>query len=140
MHHPWRTFRHLVGWTLHWTDLPDGTLAKTDFRARTVTLTTGLTQAERRCTIAHENEHIARGPAPASYEHRDELEVRKATARRMIPLPALVEAMLWSLDDHEIAHELWVDVATVQDRLHFLTAEESLELNRRLDSAELRIP
>lgn len=141
MHHPWRAFRHLVDWTLHWAHLPDGVLGLTDFRARTVTLAYGLTQAERRCTIAHETEHIRRGPvACSSLVAREERIVDEAAARKLITLEALADAMVWAYDDHEAADELWVDVATVRARLATLTDGETAALNRRLDAAELLIP
>ena len=65
-HHPWRALRSLTDWTLHWRDLGDDLLGETDHHHRTVTLTTGMTQAQRRSTIAHEVAHIERGPVPAS--------------------------------------------------------------------------
>jgi hypothetical protein len=139
MWHPWRRLRELAHITLHSADLPDGALGYTDCTT-TIVLTTGLTQAERRCTLDHELVHIERGPAPHWLEAREERTVNEITARRMIPFDALADAMVWSFDDHELAEELWVDVDTVRNRLAALTDEESAELNRRLDAAEARIP
>lgn len=141
MHHPWRAFRHLVDWTLHWShDLPEDRQGEVDFEAQTVTIAHGLTQAERRCTIAHETQHILRGPAPAYLEAREERAVNEAAARLLIPVEALAEALLWSYDEHEVAEELWVDVDTVQARLAGLTADEQQLLNERLDAGELELP
>lgn len=136
MHHPWRAFRALVDWTLHWRPLPDGLLGYTDFTARSVVLDTRLTQVERRCTIAHETEHILRGPAHPRHRARDERAVDDAAARKLIPLEALAEALVWSYDDHELAEELWVDLATVRARLKGLTDEETALLNERVDRRE----
>jgi hypothetical protein len=66
--------------------------------------------------------------------------VRAAAAKRLIPFEALVDAMVWSGDDHELADELWVDVATVRDRLASLTRRECEEITRRMERAELRHP
>jgi hypothetical protein len=99
-----------------------------------------MTLAERRSTIAHEVEHITRGPAYIGYERREELAVCKAAAERLITFEALVDAMVWSGDEYELAAELWVDVGTVRDRLRSLSPWESAELSRRMERAELRHP
>jgi hypothetical protein len=141
MHHPWRRFRHLVEWTLRWSDrLPLDVRGETDFDRKMVTLASGLTQAERRCTIAHETEHAVRGPVPDFYWPREERAIDETVARRLITLDALVDALLWARDDHELAEELWVDVATVRARLASLTDEETAIVNCRLDAAEVRTP
>lgn len=140
MWHPWRALRELTHVTLHWQDLPEGLLGVTDHPSQTIVLTTGLTQAERRCVLDHELEHIRRGPVPGWLQPREEAAVDDISARRLIPFADLVSAMLWSHDDDEAAHELWVSVDVVRARLHGLTALETTELNRRLDEAELRLP
>jgi hypothetical protein len=99
-----------------------------------------MTLAERRSTIAHEVEHITRGPAHVGYERREELAVCRATAKRLITFEALVDAMVWSGDEYELAAELWVDVGTVRDRLRSLSPWESAEISRRMERAELRHP
>lgn len=138
MHHPWRAFRDLVEWTLHWRPMPEGILGVTDFTARTVTLDTRLTQAERRCTIAHETQHINRGPVPASavYRSREERYVDQAAARQLIDIRALGEAIAWSESHAEAAEELWVDEATLRARLAHLHPSEKAYLKRRLAEVE----
>lgn len=133
MHHPWRRFRELVDWTLHFAYLPDGILGLTDFGARTVTIAQGLTQAERRCTIAHETEHIHRGPVPAFYRAREEEAVDCNVARQLIEIRALGDALAWAHNEHEAAEELWVDVATLRARLRHLHPCERHYLRRRLE-------
>lgn len=141
MHHPWRAFGNLTSWTLRWShELPEEIVGEVDFDARTVTLAHGLTQAERRCTIAHETQHILRGPVGAGVVAREERLVDREAARLLIPLEALAEALLWSYDEYEVAEELWVDVATVRARLANLTSDEQRQLNERLDAAELQLP
>lgn len=140
VHHPWRAFRELTQVTLRWMQLPEGLLGFTDYAASTVTVACGLTQAERRCTIAHETEHVRRGPVTARLEEREERHVDDIVSRRLISFAALAQAMLWARDAEELADELWVDVRTVRARLRGLTPQESIELNRRLGEGELRIP
>lgn len=130
----------MVDWTLRWADLPDGALGETDWGTRTITLTKGLTQAERRSTLTHELEHVARGPVPTYRQAREERAVDEAAARRLITFDRLADALVWSIDENELAELLHVDVDTVVARLSTLTSGESSELMRRLDEAELRNP
>lgn len=133
MHHPWRTFREFSEWTLHWRRLPDGLLGITDHRLKVVTLALGMSQAQRRCTIAHETEHIKRGPAPRLLVEKDEHWVRKDTARLMLgDIVAVGEALAWAVDLREAADELWVDVDLLEDRLRHLHPAERGYLQRRL--------
>lgn len=125
---------------MRWADLPPDQLGCADFESQTITLAKGLTQAERRSTCWHEVQHLLRGPVPPHLEAREERVVEDRTARDLIPFSALVQAMLWSRDDWEIADELTVDVGLVRARLEGLSAEESDALERALDEAELLSP
>lgn len=132
-HHPWRAFRDLVDWTLVWAPLPFGVWGQTDFEARVVTLAPGLSQAERRCTIAHETEHILRGPVPVAYEAREELEVDRNVARLLLPdVRVIGEALAWAHNVHEAADELWVDQEILRARLKHLHPSERAYLKSRL--------
>lgn len=133
--HPWRRFRALVDWTLLWVDLPDGMLGFTHHPTKTVVLALGMNQAERRCTIAHETEHILAGPPAPGLEGRDELRARRNAAQALLPdIRAIGDAMAWSQGClHQAADELWVDVDTLRDRLRFLShPAERAYLRRRL--------
>ena len=138
MFDPWRALRALAHVTLVWHE--GGPAGWTHFPTATISLRRGMTLAERRSTIAHEVEHITRGPAHVGYERREELAVCTAVAKRLITFEALVDAMVWSGDEYELAAELWVDVGTVRDRLRSLSPWESAELRRRMERAELRHP
>lgn len=101
---------------------------------------TGLTQAERRSTLAHELVHAARGDTACCtgwHEGKQERRVSEIAARRLIPLTRLVEALLWSMDELELAEELWVDVDTVRSRLATLTPGERAEIDARLWAREV---
>lgn len=115
--------------------LPGGLLGLTDHASRTIRLHSSQSQAERRCTIAHELEHVARGPMPADpvLAVREESAVEQATARALIELGALGEALAWSLDRHEVAEVLWVDVDTLLTRLTHLHPSKRHYLMRRLE-------
>lgn len=136
MHHPWQAFRELVDWTLHWRPLPPGRLGLTDYLEMTVTLAPGLTQAQRRCTIAHETEHIRRGPTmlPHLRAREEEETIDRNVARQLIGIRELGEALAWSDDEHQVADELWVDVDILRARLRGLHPAERHYLTRRLQA------
>ena len=116
-------------WTLYWRDLGDeDLLGRTDFDSRTVTLAKGMTQAQRRSTIAHETAHIERGPVPAFLQPREEAQVDQLAARRLISFDALAAAAVWAHTVEELAEELWVDVDTMLCRLRHLHPSERTKI------------
>lgn len=138
MHHPWRVFRSLVGWRLHWShDLPEDQMGEVDFNAQTVTLAHGLTQAERRCTIAHETQHIIRGPVLEHLQDREEIAADRLAARLLMPdVRVIGEAMAWAHNLSEAADELWVDEPMLRARLGGLHPSERGYLRSRLAELE----
>ena len=91
-----------------------------------------LLQAERRSVLAHELEHVARGPFPCWATEREEAIVSESAARKLIRLDDLAAALAWSLDPHEVAHELWVDIPLLYARVQRLTDAETHYLCARL--------
>ena len=111
-----------------------GDMGFTDHEASIISLRLGMSQAERRCTVLHEVLHAERGPALETLYDREELRVRRETARLLLPDIKLVgEAMAWSLSTEEAADELWVDVGVLRDRLASLHPAERHFLRRRLE-------
>lgn len=114
-------------------------LCPRDLRGR-VTLAASIAMSDRfdhlACTLTHEIIHLERGPAPqdAYFGAVEEQLVGILAARRLIPLPALVDALAWvgSEDHHDLADELWVDVDTLRTRLQHLTPEERAHITREL--------
>ena len=78
-----------------------------------------LYQAERRCVIEHEMIHLERGEHCAQDE-AVEARTDREVARRLIPMPALMDAMAWSDHIEEIADELWVTPEVAQARIDSL--------------------
>ncbi|PZQ46418.1 MAG: hypothetical protein DI570_26980 [Phenylobacterium zucineum] len=136
MHDPWREFHTLSDWALRWGRLPSDLIGVTDFGARTVTLDSRMLQAERRCTLAHEVEHIRLGPAPADavLAAREEAAIDRAVARKLIGIGELADALAWTSSPAEAAQELWVDEDTLAARLRHLHPAEVHYLRRRLQS------
>lgn len=142
LHHPWRVFSRLTDWKLEWGELPDGKYGHTCHETQKVTIALGLSQAERRCTIAHETQHILRGPVPEHLEMREELLVDRLAARLLVPsMRTLVDALVWAHGGVEdAADELWVDDLMLSVRLSALWKRERDYLNRRLDEVMLLVP
>ena len=132
MHHPFHALKQLPDWEVSFESLPDGMMGYTDWDSQTIVLSKDLGQAERRCTIAHELEHIRRGPVAEGGEAREERLVDEVVARQLIGIRELGEAMAWSQHVEEVAEDLWVDVDTVRVRLASLHPSERAYLKRRL--------
>jgi Zn-dependent peptidase ImmA (M78 family) len=108
----------------------------------TIWIAHGLSQAERRSTVTHESVHAERGDEACCtewHESKQERLVNEAAARRLIPTAKLVDALLWTLDESELAEDLWVDLDTVRTRLATLTAAEKADIDLRLRAAERNI-
>lgn len=138
MFDPWRRLGELANWTLKWALLPADILATTCHATFTIQMDRRLLQAERRSTLAHELEHVERGPLPAdpTLAAREERWVEEAAARKMITLEALGEALAWAHDWHELADELWVDVKLAKARVEHLHPSERHYLRRRLGNTQ----
>lgn len=134
--HPWRALRALTHLTYEEADLPDDTLALTHFGEHRIQISRDLLQAERRAALTHELIHLERGPFAACYVEQEERAVEAEAARRLIPLDALADALLWSWNEAELADELWVDEATVRTRLDGLTADEQAWIEDRMRCRE----
>ena len=127
--HPWRELRALTHVVVHFADLHPGTWGATDGTDR-IWLDRRLLQVERRCTLAHELEHIRRGHHGCQ-EPAVERAVAAAAARYLLPDPrAIARALVWARGHVVVAaDELWVDEDTLRARLdvrHLHPAERVL--------------
>lgn len=132
---PWHRLRALRGWELRWhrpEDDPDAGF--TLFEDKVISLRTNLTWAERRCTLLHECLHAERGPTLVGVlGEREELRVRRETARLLLPSVAdIAEVLAWTDSVHEAAAELLVDDDLLRDRLRWLDKDEHAYLGERL--------
>lgn len=93
----------------------------------------------------HELVHLERGPAVRGYGAREELEVSKEAARRLLPdIRGVGEALAWAARGREFdaacldeaADELWVDRGTLRVRLEHLHPAERAYLKRRLEETD----
>jgi len=131
MYHPWRRLRALVELNLLWVDT-DAYMGRIDYCTSEIRLAIGMTQAERRCTLAHELVHHERGPCAPGDEEREERIVDREAARRLIDIRKLGETLAWSRSCDEAADELWVDVPTLVARMKGLHPAERHYLHERL--------
>lgn len=100
--------------------------------SRVIALDSRLTQAERRCTLAHELVHLERGDdgrcASAWHESKLEVQVHQVAARRLIHAADLALALILHEHPADQADELWVDELTLAARLAGLSTAEALEI------------
>lgn len=121
------------GWRLAWVDLPGRTVGETCWTTRTITIDPRIPAAARRCTLTHELVHVERGPIPApAYQAREEVAVERETARRLIGLHDLAEALAESDQPGHVAELLDVDLDTLAARLSALDPDEHAYLCERL--------
>ncbi|WP_208379071.1 ImmA/IrrE family metallo-endopeptidase [Cumulibacter soli] len=134
--HPWRALRALTNVTLDRHDAAEEAHGWTEWSSPPrITLREDLLQAERRSTLTHELVHLERGPLAGEMvlDAREEETVEREAARRLISLEQLVYALQWSSNEHELAEDLWVDVAMIRARFRALTPFEERHIQRRLD-------
>lgn len=143
MHHPnpWADAaqREVV---IHHIWLPDHIDALWVPDVNTILLNDRLNQAERRSALAHELAHIDLEHDPAAAAETawaQEVAADHVAARALIPIDNLVEAILWSQDESEVADVLWVDDATVRTRLAGLTEAEKHTIDTVLRDREWEV-
>lgn len=139
--HAWRRMRDLgPAWTLRWADeLPSDVYGYTDFRTKTITLATGMSFEERRCTITHEVEHARRGPGSSHAVLREEVVVDRRSSRLLLPcVREVADSLIFHHGQYEdAAEDLWVDPWTLEVRLASLRGPEQDYLNERLAEVTL---
>lgn len=126
--HPWRRLGRLKRLNLIFTDdLPPYLRGATD--GGRIWMRSNLSQVERRCTLAHELEHVDRGHTSCQPPGVESI-VDHAAARFLLPDPRVVaDAMVWAHDMDEAADFLWVTPRVLYARLD----------RRRLHPAEVAI-
>lgn len=132
MYHPWRELGRLAEWTIRFVTLPRGVRAECHWAACQILMDRRLTQVERRSALAHELEHVHRGPFPRHAKAKEEAAVNAAAARKLVDLHALGEALAWARHESEAADELWIDIPTLRARLTHLRPAELRYLRGRL--------
>lgn len=139
--HPWHRVRDMDDVRVIFVDLPDGVMGFCDHDKRTIWITNGLKQRERRAVLEHELTHLDRGRVCGHFETEEERAVEIATARTLIPLAPLLDALKWSRDMHEVASEIWVPVDLLVVRWAHLHPSERPHIQAALAAvAELHAP
>lgn len=119
VYHPWRHLRRLfsdgAGTTLSFEPTPGDKPAWYSPGSDHILMRPDLLQVERRCSLAHELAHKDLGhsgtctyPDARRQGARAELAADRLAARRLIALPAFIDALCWSDDRAEVADILWV--------------------------------
>ena len=101
-------------------------------RRRVILLEVDRAIHERRCDLSHALAHLDLNHVIASgvYSAREELAASKEAARRLISIPALADALLWSTHPPELAELLRVDNELLRLRLRYLHPAERHYLRR----------
>jgi hypothetical protein len=129
---PWRVLRELAHVELRFHD--GGPMGRTTHSTQTISLRSDLTWEERRCTVAHECQHIENGPQPYGLRAKEEERVRRDTALLMIPeIRPVADAIAWALSEEEAARELGVDIYVLRYRLKHMSPMERSWLRHRLE-------
>lgn len=135
--HPWRALRELDRVAVSWrSDLPHTVHAVTNGH-NIIWMAKNLLQVERRCALQHELVHIELGHTCHQNDHI-ESQVRRITARRLIPTRMLFGAWKEALSVEEWADALWVTPPVLEDRLDGLTADEELTARQLIEDARER--
>jgi hypothetical protein len=141
---PYDALARLPGVTVVTSRLPAGEMGCYDHTTATVHLGLGLTAAEERSTAAHEAVHAERGdcclegvgPDGTRLDARQELQVHRIAANRLVTLDALADALAGTHALEEAAEELAVDEDTLWLRLESLTSAEKTYLQQRIEMIE----
>ncbi len=120
------------GWKLVYSDLPGNRCGQVSWRENSITIDPRLPRPAQRCTLAHEIQHIHRGPCPPGHRSQEERAVEEAAARDLIGLHDLGEALAESTDLDYVAAVLDVDRPMLEARLGRLRPEEAAWLEDRL--------
>lgn len=137
---PWGTLAKMPEIELVFADLPDD-LGWYDPEKNQIALDRNQSRRQMRCTLEHELEHARRGDEDTSHVSpvlaaRQEIAASTRAARNLISLDDLVDALLFSQDECELAEELNVDEDTVKLRLLTLSPEEHAVIDARIRLAE----
>lgn len=134
-YHPWRELDALPGVRVVIEEIDDcwGYYDEWD---NTIHLDSRLSQAERRCTLAHElihAQHADIGNLNDWHHNKRERSTCLSAARKLVPIDALADVLVWTTDEFEVAEVLWVDVDTIRTRLTNLTQDETALITDRID-------
>lgn len=121
------------GWEVEVVDPGGGARGRCLFDECRVLIAPGLHPSQQRATYTHEVVHAHRGPVPGHLWAREEATVDRETARLLIDLRALGDAMQESRDADVVADALGVPTAVVWARLHGLHPAEKHWLLRRIE-------
>lgn len=105
-------------------------------RRKTILIDAAADWPAKRCSLAHAVAHLDLEHQAAStvgtFERWMEREANGLAALRLIPIGELADILCWTRDAHEIAHELQVDLATLEVRRLNLHASELHYLRRTM--------
>ena len=115
--------------------LPGDRVGEFDRDRNLIILDPRTSKTTQRCTLVHEMIHWERGDVKTGhgwFDARIEHHVEMETARRLICVEDLADAMEWAEHPQEVAEMLDVDLPVLARRVDILTFEESQYLGKRV--------
>lgn len=138
-YHPYRALAALEHVTLVVTRLPKGAAWWLPCE-QAIVLDDRLNRVERRCATAHEVEHAAENDQPIRghlfFSDKQERRATRRSTAKLITLEGLVDALLWSRLECEVADCLDVTVEALRQRLELMTPTEHRFVEERIWAAE----
>lgn len=122
MYNPWHDLRDRPDVTLHWRIMPVGLDGVTDGVSQ-IWIDPRLLRVEMWCVLTHELIHLDRHDQGCQAP-KLEARIRRTAARRLIPLPRLLDTARWAHDADEAADHLHVTIDTLMTRIDSLSAHE----------------
>lgn len=107
-------------------DLPMPWQGCVDHEKRIIWLAAGMSEVDRRCTLAFELGQLEQGPAPADpfLARARQLAAEDWAARKLLDLPTVLDGLRVARTLPEIAAVLAVDTPTLRARLRGLSDSE----------------
>lgn len=118
----------LPDWTVADAPLDRDVMGYCDPDRKTIWLSRELSRRERRCTLMHEALHAVRGDTDEDPDA--ELAVQIETARRLVPIAALLLVLERHTHPDDICDALDVDIDVLRTRLRHLN-DDDVDLVRR---------
>ena len=138
---PWKPYKTLRDSDVEFAlvDLPDGAgnaILATDGQAAAIMVRRDLPQPDRRCALGHELVHHERGGTSGLLDvDKEERQVERITARRLLPDRYLEQIIAELLDEHD-----GITAALVSERTDVTVEYCELRLTELLDATRARHP
>lgn len=139
---PWRPWDEVdrMGATVTLCIMTGALLGACEWSTKTIYLNVRSTAVQTLCTLTHELLHLRRGPLMCTSSRllaREEAAIAAHSARLLVPMVSLLDALRWTPHLVEQAEFLGVDTDTVRARFGDLSSEELAAIRAQLRQEEV---